>query len=356
MTETLQSPGTAKTPVNTMRAAVVTEFGAPLQISELDLPTPGYREALVKLETSGVCHTDLHAAHGDWPVKPQPPFVPGHEGCGTVVALGPGVDDLKVGDRAGNAWLWSACGRCEYCRTGWETLCEKQRNAGYTVNGSFGTYMLVNADYAARIPDGADPLEVAPILCAGVTVYKGLKETEARPGQWVAISGVGGLGHIAVQYARAMGLRVLAVDIDDAKLALATRMGAEVALNARTADVAAEAHKIAGGMHGVLVTAVHPQAFGQAIGLARRGGTIVFNGLPPGEFPAPIFDIVLSRFTIRGSIVGTRQDMAEALDYYARGLIKPVVTAAKLEDINDVFGRMERGEIEGRIVIDYRNN
>lgn len=339
---------------NAMRAAVVTEFGAPLQISELTLPEPGPGEALVKLETSGVCHTDLHAAHGDWPVKPTPPFVPGHEGCGTVVALGPGVEDLAIGDKVGNAWLWSACGICEYCRTGWETLCEKQQNGGYSVNGSFGTYMVVNAAYAARIPDGSDPVEVAPILCAGVTVYKGLKVTDTRPGQWVAISGVGGLGHVAVQYARAMGLRVVAIDIDDAKLALATRLGAEITVNAKTSDVVAEVQKATGGVHGVLVTAVHPQAFGQAIGLARRGGTIVLNGLPPGDFPAPIFDIVLKGLTIRGSIVGTRQDMVEALDFYARGLIHPTVETASLDDINDVFGRMQRGEIDGRVVIDYR--
>jgi len=347
MTQTLD-------PSAAMRAAVVTEFGAPLQVSETELPTPGPGEALVKLETSGVCHTDLHAAQGDWPVKPSPPFIPGHEGCGTVVALGPGVEDLAVGDKVGNAWLWSACGTCEYCRTGWETLCEKQRNGGYSVDGSFGSYMLVNAAYAARIPDGVDLVEVAPILCAGVTVYKGLKVTDTRPGQWVAISGVGGLGHVAVQYARAMGLRVVAIDIDDAKLALATRLGAEVTVNARTADVIAEVQQATGGVHGVLVTAVHPQAFGQAIGLARRGGTIVFNGLPPGDFPAPIFDIVLKGLTIRGSIVGTRQDMVEALDFYARGLIHPIVETAALEDINEVFDRMKRGEIDGRVVIDYR--
>ncbi|MCX2712310.1 alcohol dehydrogenase AdhP [Mycolicibacterium sp. J2] len=353
MTSTLHSPA-GSTTTNVMHAAVVTGFGEPLRVETLDLPTPGFGEVLVKLETSGVCHTDLHAAHGDWPVKPTPPFVPGHEGCGTVVALGDGVDDLKVGDKVGNAWLWSACGRCEYCRTGWETLCESQRNGGYTVNGSFGSFMLVEAAHAARIPEGADPIEVAPILCAGVTVYKGLKVTDTRPGQWVAISGIGGLGHVAVQYARAMGLRVVAVDIDDSKLALATRLGAEVAVNARTADVVAEVQKATGGVHGVLVTAVHPQAFGQAIGLARRGGTIVFVGLPPGEFPVPIFDIVLKGLTIRGSIVGTRQDMAEALDFYARGLIHPTVHSARLEDINDVFARMEAGQIDGRIVIDYR--
>ncbi len=223
----------------------------------------------------------------------------------------------------------------EYCRTGWQTLCESQQNGGYSVNGSFGSLMLVNAAFAPRIPDNVDPLEIAPILCAGVTVYKGLKVTDTRPGQWVAISGIGGLGHIAVQYARAMGLRVVAVD-------------------ARTSDVVAEVQKATGGVHGVLVTAVHPQAFGQAIGLARRGGTIVFNGLPPGDFPAPIFDIVLKGLTIRGSIVGTRQDMAAALDFYARGLIHPTVASAGLDDINDVFDRMERGQIDGRIVIDYR--
>ncbi|MCV7069887.1 alcohol dehydrogenase AdhP [Mycobacterium rufum] len=337
-----------------MRAAVVHQLGSPLTIEELELPKPDYGEALVKLETSGVCHTDLHAAHGDWPVKPTPPFIPGHEGYGTVVAVGDGVDDLKVGDKVGNAWLWSACGRCEYCRTGWETLCEHQRNGGYTVNGSFGSYMLVNAAFAARIPDGVDPVEVAPILCAGVTVYKGLKVTDTRPGQWVAISGIGGLGHVAVQYAIAMGLRVVAIDVDDAKLDLATRLGAEIVVNARTADVVAEVQNATGGVHGVLVTAVHPEAFGQAIGLARRGGTIVFVGLPPGDFPASIFDIVLKGLTIRGSIVGTRQDMVEAIDFFARGLIHPTVHTTALDDINTVFADMEQGRIDGRVVIDYR--
>jgi propanol-preferring alcohol dehydrogenase len=337
-----------------MRAAVATEFGAPLQLRELELPSPGFGEALVKLESSGICHTDVHAAHGDWPVKPELPFVPGHEGVGTVVALGDGVRDLAVGDRVGNAWLWSACGRCEYCRTGWETLCESQQNGGYTVNGSFGTYMLVNADYAARIPDDTDPVDVAPILCAGVTVYKGLKVSDVQPGQWMAISGIGGLGHIAVQYARAMGMRVVAIDVDAPKLALAKSLGAEVAVNARLDDAVETVKEATGGVHGVLVTAVHAEAFGQAIALARRGATIVFNGLPPGDFPASIFDIVIKGLTIRGSIVGTRQDMVEALDFYARGLIKPSVTRAHLDEINTVLTELAEGKIEGRVVIDYR--
>ena len=336
-----------------MHAAVVEEFGSRLTIQDLPIPVPGPGQALVKLLTSGVCHTDLHAAHGDWPVKPTPPFIPGHEGVGEVIALGEGVTHLHVGQLVGNAWLFSACGECEFCTTGWETLCEKQQNSGYSVDGSFGQYMLVDAAYAALIPDGADPVEVAPILCAGVTVYKGLKMTEARPGQWVVISGIGGLGHIAVQYARAMGLRVAAVDIDDDKLALATRHGAELVVNARTQDPIEVIQSATGGAHGILVTAVHPDAFGQAIHMSRRGGTIVFNGLPPGDFPASIFEVVLKGLTVRGSIVGTRQDMVEALDFYARGQIHPTVATRKLDEINEIFDEMARGTIDGRIVIAY---
>ncbi|SEE62435.1 alcohol dehydrogenase, propanol-preferring [Arthrobacter alpinus] len=339
--------------MTTMHAAVVKEFGAPLSVGEYPLPSPGPGQALVKLIASGVCHTDLHAAEGDWPVKPSPPFVPGHEGVGEVVALGDGVTSLSVGDRVGNAWLWSACGDCEFCRTGWETLCESQQNGGYSVDGSFGEYMLVDAEFAPRIPEGADPVEIAPVLCAGVTVYKGLKMTEARPGQWVVISGIGGLGHIAVQYAVAMGLRVAAVDIAEDKLALARKHGAEITVNARDEDPVEAIQRETGGVHGVLVTAVHPAAFGQAIGMTRRGGTIVFNGLPPGDFPAPIFEVVLKGLTIRGSIVGTRQDMTEAIDFYARGLIHPTVSTRSLGEINEVLEEMKAGAIDGRVVIAY---
>lgn len=340
-------------PEGTMRAAVVTSPDAPLLVTEVPIPIPGPGQALVRVITSGVCHTDLHAVRGDWPVPPKADLIPGHEGYGEVVALGAGVTSLAVGDKVGNAWLWSACGTCEYCRSGWETLCLKQRNGGYSVDGSFGEYMLVDERFAPRIPDGCDPDEVAPILCAGVTVYKGLKETEVKPGQWVVISGIGGLGHLAVQYARVMGMRVAAVDVDDRKLELAVRLGAEVAVNATTADAVAEIQLQTGGAHGVLVTAVHPQAFGQATRMCRRHGTVVLVGLPPGDFPADIFSTVLNRLTIRGSIVGTRQDMVEALDFYARGQIHPMVSVERLDDINDVFERMERGEIEGRVVMRY---
>lgn len=338
----------------TFRAAVVEEFGPNLTYRDLEIPEPGPNQALVKLVTSGICHTDLHAAEGDWPVKPPLPFVPGHEGVGIVEKLGPGDHRVKAGQMVGNAWLWSACGQCEYCRTGNETRCEQAQFGGYTQNGSFGEYMLVDTRYCPIIPEGSDPVAVAPILCAGVTVYKGLKATGVRPGQWVAISGIGGLGHIAVQYAVAMGMRVVAVDVADEKLELAKKHGAEFTVNAKESDPDAKIIELTnGGTHGVLVTAVHPSAFKQSISMTRKGGTIVFNGLPPGDFPAPIFDIVFKELEVRGTLVGTRQDMEEALDFYARGLIHPTYTECAHDEINDVFASLLDGTVEGRKVIRY---
>ena len=336
----------------TMRAAVVHEFGKPLKIEEVPIPTPGRGEVLVKIVASGVCHTDLHAAAGDWPVKPKPPFIPGHEGAGIVAAVGPGVVGLKEGDAVGTAWLHDACGRCEFCGTGWETLCEAQHMSGYTVNGSFAEYAIGAADYVARLPKNGDFAALAPILCAGVTTYKGIKETEARPGEWIAISGIGGLGHIAVQYAKAMGLHVAALDVTEEKLALARQLGAEVTVNSKTPDAAAQVVKATGGgAHGVLVTAVSVPAFAQALKLVRRKGTIALNGLPPGEFPTPIFDVVLKRITIRGSIVGTRKDLAEAVQFATEGKVKAHIHKAKLEDVNTIFSDLGNGKVDGRMVI-----
>ncbi len=339
----------------TMKAAVVHAFGQPLEIREVPVPTPGYGQVLVKIAASGVCHTDLHAADGDWPVKPNPPFIPGHEGVGYVVGVGAGVTHIKEGDRVGVPWLYSTCGHCEHCLGGWETLCEKQENSGYSVNGGFAEYTLADANYVGKLPDNVGFIEIAPILCAGVTVYKGLKMTETRPGQWVVISGIGGLGHMAVQYAKAMGLNVAAVDIDDSKLDLARRLGAEVTVNARHHDPAAYLKEAIGGAHGALVTAVSPIAFKQAMGMTRRGGTIALNGLPAGEFPISIFDMVLNGTTVRGSIVGTRQDLQEALDFAGEGKVKATVSTEKLENVNAVFDRMREGQIEGRVVIDMQD-
>lgn len=337
---------------STMRAAVVHAFDQPLTIDERPVPQPGPGEILVRIEASGVCHTDLHAARGDWPVKPRLPFIPGHEGVGLVAAVGAGVTDVREGDAVGVPWLYSACGRCTYCITGWETLCERQRNTGYSVNGGFAEYVVAPSAYVGHLPKGADFAAMAPILCAGVTTYKGLKETDARPGEWVAISGIGGLGHVAVQYAKAMGFHVAAIDVDPAKLELASRLGADLAIDGRAPDAADTlVRETGGGAHGVLVTAVSTAAFGQAIAMTRRKGTVSLVGLPPGDFPLPIFPVVLKRITVRGSIVGTRQDLSEAIAFAAAGAVRANVTVEPLDAINHVFGRMEQGRIEGRIVL-----
>lgn len=338
----------------TMKAAVVRAFGKPLTIDEVPVPEPGPGMIQVRIQACGVCHTDLHAAEGDWPVKPNPPFIPGHEGVGFVSAVGAGVKHVKEGDRVGVPWLYTACGHCRHCLGGWETLCESQLNTGYSVNGGFAEYVVADPNYVGHLPKNVDFVEIAPVLCAGVTVYKGLKVTDTKPGDWVVISGIGGLGHMAVQYAKAMGMNVAAVDIDDDKLALARQLGATVTVNAATDPDPAAAIKrqTDGGAQGVLVTAVGRKAFEQAIGMVARGGTVALNGLPPGDFPLDIFGMVLNGITVRGSIVGTRLDLLEALDFAGEGKVKATVHRAKLEDINDIFGQMHKGQIQGRMVLD----
>ncbi|PLR28645.1 alcohol dehydrogenase AdhP [Caulobacter zeae] len=336
-----------------MTAAVVRAFGEALTLETRPRPSPGRGQVLVKIAACGVCHTDLHAARGDWPIKPAVPFVPGHEGVGAIVEVGEGVDDLKIGDRVGVPWLHSACGRCDYCLSGWETLCAMQSNTGYSVDGGFADYVLADAAYVGRIPDSLSFLEAAPILCAGVTVYKGLKVLQAKPGDWVAISGIGGLGHLAVQYGLAMGFKIAAVDIDEAKLDLARSLGARVCFNAADVDPGDALQREIGGAHGVLVTAVSLSAFTQALAMVRRGGTVSLNGLPPGDFPLSIFDTVLRGVTVRGSIVGTRLDLEEALSFAADGKVRARIQRhVGLADINAIFEDMAAGRIEGRAVLD----
>lgn len=335
----------------TMRAAVVRAFGKPLVIEEMPIPEPGPGEIVVKIVASGVCHTDLHAANGDWPVRPVPPFVPGHEGVGFVSATGAGVTQVKEGDRVGVPWLHTACGTCPHCNTGWETLCAKQKNTGYSVNGGFADYVLADPKYVGRLPNSVGFAPAAPVLCAGVTTYKGLKETEVRPGEWVVVSGIGGLGHMAVQYAKAMGMHCVGVDVADDKLALATKSGADLVVNASKEDPGAFVQRHVGGAHGVLVTAVSPQAFEQAFDMMRSKGTMALVGLPPGRFAMPIFETVLKRITVRGSIVGTRQDLAEALEFAGEGKVTAHFTSEPLENINSIFHRMKRGAIDGRVVL-----
>ena len=337
-----------------MQAAVARAFGAPLTLTEVPVPEPKRGEVLVRIHASGVCHTDLHAADGDWPVKPSLPFIPGHEGAGVIEAVGPDVTNVAVGDRVGIAWLHDACGHCTFCLSGREALCPEQHNSGYSVNGSFAEYAIARADFATKIPDNLPFADAAPVLCAGVTTYKGLKETKARPGEWVVISGIGGLGHMAVQYAVAMGLQVAAVDVADDKLALAARLGAEIVVNAAKEDPTSVLRNKIGGAHAALVTAVSTKAFAAGIGVLRSGGTCVLVGLPPGDFPTPIFDVVLKGITIRGSIVGTRLDLEEALAFAARGKVRATITTHPLTKVNDVFDGLRKGTIEGRVVLDMQ--
>lgn len=337
-----------------MKAAVVREFGKPLVIEELDIPEPGPDQILVKYEATGVCHTDLHAASGDWPVKPNPPFIPGHEGVGYVARIGSKVNSrrIKEGDRVGVPWLHTACRCCGYCNTGWETLCAEQQNTGYSVNGTFAQYGLADPAFVGHLPANLEFGPAAPVLCAGVTVYKGLKETEVRPGEWVVISGIGGLGHMAVQYAKAMGMNVVASDIFEDKLALAKKLGADLVVDARKTDAIQTVQKETGGVHGALVTAVSPKAMEQAYGFLRSKGTMALVGLPPGFISLPVFDTVLKRITVRGSIVGTRQDLEEALQFAGEGKVASHFSWDKIENINDIFERMKQGKIDGRIVLD----
>jgi propanol-preferring alcohol dehydrogenase len=338
----------------TMHAAIVEQFGKPLILRELDIPTPGPGQILVKTEACGVCHTDLHAATGDWPVKPKVPFIPGHEAIGRVVALGAGVTIVKEGDRVGVPWLYSACGHCEHCLSAWETVCAEAEFGGYTKNGGFAEYLVADPNYVAHIPANLGPKQAAPLICAGITTYKGIKETKARAGEWIVISGAGGLGHLAIQYAKIMGLQVCAVDIDDVKLAQAKTLGADLVVNAKHPDASEAVKKgTGGGAHGVLITAPSLGAFKQGVGMTRKRGTCVLVGLPPGDFPVPLFDIVANCITIRGSFVGTREDMAETLAFAAEGKVKADIELQPLSAINAIFDRLEHGKVAGRVVLDF---
>ena len=337
-----------------MQVAQVEQFGQPLVLKELDVPTPGPGQILVKTEACGVCHTDLHARDGDWPLKPALPFTPGHEGIGIVIALGEGVTAVKAGDRVGVPWLYSACGHCEFCLAARETVCAEAQFCGYTKNGGFAEYIIADPNYVAHIPTGLSAVDAAPLICAGITSYKGIKETQAKPGEWIVISGIGGLGHLGVHYAKALGLHVCAVDIDDGKLEHAKRLGADAVVNARHGDPIAAVVKVTGGgAHGVLITAPSLPAFKQGVGMTRKWGTCVLVGIPPGEFPMPLFDVVANCITVRGSFVGTRRDMAEALAFAAEGKVKADIELQPLSAINTVFERLARGEVPSRVVIDF---
>jgi alcohol dehydrogenase, propanol-preferring len=337
-----------------MRAAVLRSIGSPLVIEDVPTPTPSRGELLVKVIACGVCHSDVHAVDGDWDPLPTLPLIPGHEVTGTVAAIGETVVGFAVGDLVGVPWMYSSCGTCELCLAGMETICLSAESTGYSKPGGFAEFLVAPAAYVGRLPDGCDPYAMAPILCAGVTTYRGLKRTGARPGQWVALVGVGGLGHIAVQYAKAMGLRVIAVDVADDKLALATSLGADYVVNSRSADAAASVQALIGGAHGALVTATAPAAFEQAVGMLRPAGTVCYIGMPGGEsdlIRTSIASLIYGELTVRGSSVGTRIDLAEAIAFAASGQVTSTINVVDLTDVNVALDDLRAGRTVGRTVL-----
>ncbi|MGF1472163.1 MAG: alcohol dehydrogenase AdhP [Rubrobacteraceae bacterium] len=336
-----------------MKAAVVHDFAQPLRVEDVPKPEPGSGEIVVKMETSGLCHTDIHAAHGDWPVKPKLPLIPGHEGVGVVESIGPGVTEVQEGDRVAVPWLGYACGACEYCASGWETLCEKQLNTGYFLDGGYAEYSKAFAKFVGRVPDRVDPFEAAPLTCAGVTTYKAIKVSGTRPSDLVAVFGIGGLGHMALQYAKIAGAAVVAVDLVDEKLDLARDLGAEYTVNAREQDPVEEIKKL-GGADAAIATAVSPRAFEQAYGSLKRGGTLVFVALPADNYvQLPIFETVLNGTKVVGSIVGTRLDLQEVFELHAMGKTRVAYEKRQLDSVNESFEEVEKGAVDARLVFDF---
>ena len=337
-----------------MKAVVVNPEGTNVQLIEnKELRPLETGEALVDIEYCGVCHTDLHVAHGDFGKVPG--RVLGHEGIGIVKEISPDVKSLKVGDRVSVAWFFEGCGACEYCTTGRETLCRTVKNAGYSVDGGMAEQCIVTADYAVKVPEGLDPAQASSITCAGVTTYKAIKEAQLQPGQWTVIFGAGGLGNLAVQYAKKVfNAHVVAVDINNDKLALAKEVGADIVINGHEVeDVAALIQEKTGGAHSAVVTAVSKVAFNQAVDSVRAGGRVVAVGLPSEMMDLSIVKTVLDGIQVIGSLVGTRKDLEEAFQFGAEGLVVPVVQKRPVSDAVDVFDEMEAGTIQGRMVLDF---
>ena len=338
-----------------MRAVVVNQASTGIEVVDHEKPAlVGHGQALVKVEYCGVCHTDLHVAHGDFGQVPG--RILGHEGIGIVEEVGEGVETLKKGDRVSIAWFFEGCGHCEYCTTGRETLCRSVKNAGYNVDGGMSDYALVTADYAVKVPEGLNPAQASSITCAGVTTYKAIKEAKVEPGQWVAIYGAGGLGNLAIQYAKKVfNAHVIAVDINNDKLALAKEVGADIVINGREVDDVPGLikEKTNGGAHSSVVTAVSKVAFNQAVDSVRAGGRVVAVGLPSEMMDLSIVKTVLDGIQVIGSLVGTRKDLEEAFQFGAEGLVVPVVEKRPVEDAVDVFDEMEAGTIQGRLVLDF---
>lgn len=337
-----------------MKAAVITEFGAPLALESRPLPSPGAGEVLVRVETCGVCHTDIHAAEGAWPRKPELPRVPGHEIIGRVAALGPGVEHARVGERVAVPRLWWACGRCEACLSGTEVLCPRRKLTGYDVDGGFAEYVLASADHIVEVPFGLDPPDAACLTCAGVNAYKAVKLAGCKPSDVTAVFGVGGVGHLAVQYARCAGATVTAVDLTGPKLTLAHELGASHLVNAAVDDPVAAIRGL-GGADQAVVTAVSVRAAEQALASLRPGGTLVLVGLPlGGTLPVPIFDAVRRGLRVLGSAGGNRVDLAETFALHTGGHTRIVHQVRTLQQINQALDEVATGAIPARLVLEFR--
>lgn len=337
-----------------MKAAVVTEFKTPLEIRDVDVPQPGRGQVLVRIEASGLCHTDIHAANGDWPVKPRMPLIPGHEGVGLITQLGEGVEHLAVGDRVALPWLATACGMCRSCVAGQETYCTSPQYMGYTVDGGYAEYTIGWASHVVPVPEAVSPIDAAPITCAGVTTYAALKSAEAQPAENVMVVGVGGLGHLGLQYGRVFGCTTIAVDVDDAKLQLARDLGADHVVDARGDQV--EEVASAGGADIALVTVPSPQAMQAAYASLNPRGRLVLVGLPADNaLTIPVFETVLGGIRVMGSLVGTRNDLADCFALHAAGRTTVTSETRELDDVNACFDEVLAGQVPARLVFDLRD-
>ncbi|KAH8662728.1 chaperonin 10-like protein [Ilyonectria robusta] len=339
-------------------AQVVERSGGLVIYKKMPVQMPGPDEVLVNVKYSGVCHTDLHAMMGDWPLKRKIPLVGGHEGAGVVVAKGDLVTNIEIGDHAGIKWLNGSCLNCSFCLQGDEQLCPQALLSGYTVDGTFQQYAIAKAAHIAHIPPECSLEDVSPILCAGLTVYKGLKESGVRPGQYIAIVGAGGgLGCFALQYAKAMGIHSIAVDTGSDKSQICKDLGAATFIDfEKSGDLAADVKAATPdgfGPHAIILLATHEEPFQHASKYVRSHGSVVCIGMPGhGYLKAPIFDTVVRMVNIRGSYVGNRQDAAEAIEFFRLGLIKAPHKLVGLSKLQDVYDMMLKDEVVGRYVVD----
>ena len=336
-----------------MKAAVLQEFKKPLAILEVPRPQLEPGDVLIRVEACGVCHSDLHVADGDWSQFAsivKRPLILGHEIVGRVIEKAGDVRDLQVGDRVGVPWVHWTCGECEFCREGNENLCTRQKITGVTTDGGYAELVKAPASHALKIPDGLSSVEAAPLFCAGVTVYRALKQARVSPGQSLAVFGVGGLGHLAVQIGRELGAHVIAVDLSDEKLALAKSLGASAAVNAASTNVVKELRS-KGRVHIALVASAAKAAYDTAFACVRPTGTLLVVGLPAENICFPPIMMSAAEIRIQASAVGTRQDLREVLALAATGKIRCRVGTRPLSEANQALEQLRSGQVSGRLVL-----